>query len=186
ASTGHYVASPTFAYFTATVYSISQFFKAGTASSIQLTPPGSVCSANTYANFSSSGAGSSVAGADASNVFIQAYQNGWYRVGFTFTTTGGAVTFATSGVFITTINDTRFPTNTSAATIITTGAQAEQAATVSSFIITAGSNVTRTADVATVTLGGNRRSAVITYTGGTATVSNPTSPLNIGASSGGA
>jgi hypothetical protein len=66
-------------------------------------------------------------------------------------------------------------------------AQVETGPVASSPIVTAGAAATRAADVASITFSGTPAKAIITYGAGlTATINSPTSPLNLGASSGGA
>jgi len=117
---------------------------------------------------------------------VKSVTNGFVR---SIVTVKALSTSGTIGVTrIGTSTDTRVQTYSGSGTTVGAwGVQVEAGNTASSYIPTTAAAATRAADVASLTFSGAPAKATITYGAGqTAIINNPTSPLDLGASSGGA
>lgn len=132
-----------------TTYTVSMFLKAGTADRVQIAPATQHAASNVYANFYLNGSGSvSATGAGASGSFIQSLNSGWYRAGFTFTTSASPTASSLLGIYsLVTGSETRAPSFVGTSrTFYSAMAQYEVGKTVSSYIPAPFANATRGAD----------------------------------------
>lgn len=147
----HYVSLQTQVFVSGTAYGFSIFVQPNATALIQITADsGTFDSANFYANFSLSGAGSRTAkGSAVTAANIQAYDNGWYRIDMTGSANASGSSTAMYVAFITSGTDLRVPTNTSAGSVLLTGFQLE-ATSPTSYIPTTSGGVARSSDALTL------------------------------------
>jgi hypothetical protein len=151
ASTAHYLNGGTgISYTSGTTYTASAYVKAGSTSFAQITLPTSTFGAGQYANFELTGSGSVTASAGGTASIVPA-GDGWYRVTFSAAATATASTAGFFLVFIANGTAGRLSVNTSTDTLYFWGAQLEAGSFATSYIPTVASQVTRSADVATMT-----------------------------------
>jgi hypothetical protein len=154
----HYVFQGTATPTALNTYTVSVFLKAGTGSLVQLYCASAHSGATVYCNYNlSTGAMTAGAGIVASSNFCTSVGGGWYRCGFSYVasaTAAGALVVTTP---ITSISDTRAPTNSANTSYLRWGGQFESTAAMgsatfaTSFIYTTTTAVTRAADTANMT-----------------------------------
>lgn len=138
----------TISYTSGTTYTISRFIKASGANRIQITGPTTAFGSAQYANFYLDGDGSvsASAGCDAG---IKKCANGWYRVWISVAATSTTTAHNGASCHILSGAETRLPTLTFTGNegVLVWGSSVESAPFPSSYIATAGSSVTRSADI---------------------------------------
>jgi hypothetical protein len=187
--TSHYAGSPVITFASSTQYTLSYFVKAGSGTQfIQICLGSSpLFPGNYYANFDIIN-GLVTATSAGVTATITPAANGFYRITATATVqTGSGVN---TYLFYVPSGTSGFQATYSAAgteVFYVWGAQAETTAAVTSLIPTTSATVTRSNDGLSITFTGTPKKAVVSYgTSSTSTINSPTSPLNLGASSGGA
>lgn len=118
---------------------------------------------------------------------VQALGSGWFRVWITRSTTSASgQVVALQIVPLATAVTTTARVGVVGSGILVWGAQLEQAAAASSYVPTTTAAATRAADVASLTYSPNGSAATLLYGANSSASPSPASPINLGASSGGA
>jgi hypothetical protein len=185
-ATGNHILQQLVSVTSGLAYTMGVFVKAGTAQWIQLVFSTNGFSGAKYRNFDLV---NGVQGAGTASATITEVGSAWPGVYYiTYTDTATATVAAGFDIFMIAADGTgRAPSTTGAnRTAFIWQADLQQASTLSSPIFTTSAAGTRAADQGTLTYGGSPSTATLTYATSSTASPSPVSPLNFGASSGGA
>lgn len=182
ASNGQHIVGGNVGQTSGSVYTNSVFVKAAERSYAMVRTSFSSPDSGFVVNLTT-GAISSAFGTLITSSSVQALAAGWFRISLTYVDNNirGSVVVAPA------LNATTYSyAGDGASGIYAWGAQLEQASSPSSYIPTTSAAATRAADTASITYSPNGSAGTVTYGAGSSTSVSPASPINFGASSGGA